>query len=112
MKKHRDWVSMDINLIEHVHRKLQDHLNVLVYIVASCTDSEELSGMIQALYNGVLRIFQHYSSILEREEPNEVILCPSVERTGRPGRPRYREPGPYVVYTCYRLCKTNHVPFI
>ena len=91
--KQRDWMTMDINLIEHIHRKLQDHLNVLVYIVACSTDFEELSEMIQALYKGVLRIFRHYSSILDRVEPNEGILSPPVERTGRPGRPRYGHMG-------------------
>ena len=89
----RLWMTMDINLIGYIHRKLQDHLNELVYIAACSKDFEELSEMIQALYNGVLRIFRHYSSILDRVEPNEGILSPPVERTGRPGRPRYGRMG-------------------
>jgi hypothetical protein len=85
----RLWTSMDINLIEFLHRKLQDHLNVLVYIVASCTDSDELSEMLETLYNCVLNIFRHYSSVLERQEQqNERYFYPPVERTGGRGQPR------------------------
>lgn len=87
----RMWMSMDINLMEYVHRKIQDHLNILMYIVAICADSGELATLLETLYNRVLDIFRHYSSLLDharREDSDEGIARPSVERTGRRGRPR------------------------
>ena len=85
----RRWFTMDTNLLEHIHRKMQDHLSVLVGIISCCANRGELTNTVQMLYNSVLRIFEHYSSLLERQQRlNEGSVCPALMRTGRPGRPR------------------------
>ena len=95
----RFWYGLEIDKIEYIHRRLQDHLSVLESIVACCEraietlrEARELTRAVRELYTGVHHMFVHYATLLDRRyqlDIGEENITPAILRTGEQGRPRY-----------------------
>lgn len=93
----RNLHSDDINNLECMERRLDDHIYVIGSVIQHCQQNQVCEDVIQLLlrvYNEVNFVFQQYQHLcfVRRDFNSELgFVCP-VEQSQRPGRPRFHIP--------------------